>query len=213
MRGTWATAFSVALVVALFGIPVNAAAQTSLDGFGSVSLSNQFTATTAGDADRFPVDLGGRVSFEFVPGVEGFGEFGRIGNVLSETVTLPLTLLGNNVRMSAFYGEGGVRLLALPRSRVSPYAEGSFGVAHLTLDVKGFNSTAGAILQTALNYVDTRDPVVGFGSGLLLRGGPVHFDLGYRYKRILADSPLSSLTSLDRGLRTHQIRFGMGVRF
>ena len=207
MRGT---ASIVALVaVALFGIPANAGAQTSLDGFGSVALSQ----ITSSENNRFPVDFGGRVSFELVPGVEAIGEFGRIGNVLPESVAVPLSFLNTNVTMSAFYGEGGVRLLAAPRSAASPYAEGTVGVAHLRLGVNGVGSTADAIVQTALNYVDTRDPIVGFGGGVLLRGGPLHFDLGYRYKRILTNSALGSALSLDRGLQVHQVRFGVGVRF
>jgi len=48
---------------------------------------------------------------------------------------------------------------------------------------------------------------------VLLKGGPVHFDLGYRYKQVLNDSAITTALSLDRGLRDHQFRFGVGVKF
>ena len=42
-----------------------------------------------------------------------------------------------DVTASAFYGEGGVRLLAGSRSAVSPYVEGTAGVAHLRFGAAG----------------------------------------------------------------------------
>ena len=53
----------------------------------------------------------------------------------------------------------------------------------------------------------------GVGGGVLLQGGPLRFDLGYRYKRILANSAVSSLLSIGQKLQSQQIRFGAGVRF
>ena len=90
--------------------------------------------------------------------------------------------------------------------------EGSAGVAHLSFGVNGFGATD-AIIRAALNLVDTRDPIVGAGGGILLHGGPLQFDLGYRYKRILADSALSSIISVGQKLDSQQVRFGVGVRF
>jgi opacity protein-like surface antigen len=116
--------------------------------------------------------------------------------------------------VSAFYGEGGVRLLAAPGSGVSPYVEGSAGVAHLQLGINGFGSTA-AIARAALNAagIDGRDPLVGIGGGVLMKAGPMHVDLGYRYKRIFANSALGSILSVGQDLQTHQLRFGLGARF
>jgi hypothetical protein len=209
MRIAIALAFAAALA-----LPRASAAQTSLDGFGSLSMNH---LTSLGDSGM-PVDFGGRVSFDFVPGVQAIGEFGRIGNVLPSTVTLPLSFAPVDLRVSAFYGEGGIRLLAAPRSAVSPYVEGTAGVAHLRFGIDGFGSTADAITRAALNlaalnFVDTRDPMLGAGGGVLLRGGSVHVDLGYRYKRILSDSLTSSILSVGQNLQTHQVRVGVGVRF
>ena len=171
--------------------------------------------TSLGDSG-VPVDFGGRVSFEFVPGVQAIGEFGRLGNVLPEVVALPLSFAPVDLRVSAFYGEGGVRLLAAPRSAVSPYVEGTAGVAHLRFGISGLGSRTDVLTRAALNalnLIDTRDPMLGAGGGILMRAGPVHVDLGYRYKRILSDSLVSSILSVGQDLQTHQVRFGVGVRF
>jgi hypothetical protein len=207
MRIAAAIAFSLVLL-----LPRASESQTSLDGFGAFSM-NQLTSV---GESGVPVDFGGRVSFEFVPGVQAIGEFGRLGNVLPEMVALPLSFAPVDLRVSAFYGEGGIRLLVAPRSGVSPYVEGTAGVAHLRFGLSGLGSRADAITRaalTALNFVDTRDPMFGVGGGVLLRPGPVQLDLGYRYKRIVSDSLVSSILSVGQDLQTHQVRFGVGVRF
>jgi len=86
-------------------------------------------------------------------------------------------------------------------------------VPNLSFGARGFGSTTDALVRAALNLVDTRDPMLGAGAGLLLRGGPIHVDAGYRYKRILPNDALSSVLSFGQELQTHQVRFGIGVRF
>ena len=188
---------------------IPAYAQTSLDGFGALPVDH---FASLGDSD-FPVDFGGRVSFDVVPAVQVFGEFGRIGNVMPSIVDAGLAFTRIDLRASAFYGEGGVRLLAAPGSAVTPYAEATAGVAHLDIGTRGLGSTTDAIVRAALNLVDTRDPMVGAGGGVLLRAGPLQIDVGYRYKRILPDSAVSSVLSAGQKLETHQVRFGAGIRF
>ncbi len=202
-------AFAAAAAALSLVIPVRATAQTSIDGFGALPM-NQLSAL--GDTG-VPFDFGGRVGFEVVPGVQIMGEFGRLGNVLPEFIDAGLAFTPIDLRVSAFYGEGGVRLLAAPRSAVSPYVEGSAGVAHLRLGINGLGSTTDAIVRAALNFVDTRDPIVGVGGGVLMHGGPLQFDLGYRYKRILTDSTLGTFISAGQQLDAHQVRVGVGVRF
>jgi hypothetical protein len=201
-------AFAALLVAVLSCAPASSYAQTSLDGFGALPIN----ISSLGDTG-VPLDFGGRVGFEVVPGVQVMGEFGRIGNVMPDLIDAGLALTGVDLKLSAFYGEGGVRLLAAPRSAVSPYVEGSAGIAHLRLGFSGINGTAAAIARAALNFVDTRDPMVGAGGGILFHGGPLQIDLGYRYKRILADSALTSFISTGLELDAHQLRFGVGVRF
>ncbi len=204
--------YAIATGVAVLGVliaPTRSFAQTSLDGFGALSIGH---LASIGDSG-IPVDFGGRVSFDAVPAVQVFGEFGRIGNVMPTLLDTSLSFSRFDLTASAFYGEGGVRLLAAPRSAVTPYVEGTAGVAHLRFGVKGFGSTADAVVRAAMDLVDTRDPLLGVGGGILIQGGPLRFDLGYRYKRILANSVVSSLLDVGQGLQSHQIRFGAGVRF
>ena len=146
----------------------------------------------------FHVDFGGGVSFEIAPGVQVLGEFGRLGNVMPTLVETGLAFTRIDLTTSAFYGEGGVRLLAAPRSAVSPYVEGTAGVAHLRFGARGPGSTTAALLRTALGLVDTRDPMFGAGGGVLMRAGPLQVDLGYRYKKIMANSALSSVSASAR---------------
>jgi hypothetical protein len=202
-------AFAAMVAVLSLFVPARSDAQTSLDGFGGLPM-NQLS--TLGDTG-VPFDFGGRVSFEVVPGLQVMGEFGRMGNMMPNFVETGLAFTSLDLRASAFYGEGGVRLLAAPRSNVSPYVEGSAGVAHLSFSANGFNGATNAVIRAALNLVDTRDPIVGFGGGVLMHGGPLQFDLGYRYKRILPDSALTSFISTGQKMDSHQVRFGVGVRF
>jgi hypothetical protein len=202
--------FSAALALLSVVIaPSRSFAQTSLHGFGALPI-NQLSSL--GDSGA-PIDFGGGVSFEIVPGVQVLGEFGRLGNVLPEVIGLPLSFSRFDLTMSAFYGEGGVRLLAAPRSAVRPYVEGTAGVAHLRFGTRGLGTVTDAIVRAALNVVDTRDPLFGVGGGVLMQAGPLHVDVGYRYKRIMANSAVSSVLSVGQNLQSHQIRFGAGVRF
>ena len=203
------TAAVVAVVSAVM-VPSQASAQTSIDGFGSVRMDHLASLADSG----FPVDFGGRVSFDVVPAVQVFGEFGRIGNVLPPLAETGLAFTRLGVTASAFYGEGGVRLVAAPHSAVTPYVEGTAGVANLSFGATGLGSASDALIRAALNLVDTRDPLFGVGGGILLQGGPLRFDLGYRYKYIQANSALSSILSMGgEKMESHQIRFGVGLRF
>src|SRR5687767_13500088 len=196
-------------VVGIVMLPALAPAQTSLGGFGALPVDH---IASLGDSS-FPVDFGGRVSFEVVRGVEVLGEFGRMGNVLPGFVRLPLSFSPVDLKVSAFYGEGGVRLLAGSRSAVSPYVEGTAGVAHLRFGARGLGSTTDAIVRAALGLVDTREPMFGAGGGILMRAGPLQVDLGYRYKKIAANSVLSNIIGVGQDLQLHQVRFGVGARF
>jgi opacity protein-like surface antigen len=206
MRFIFAAALAVMAIV--LG-PARAFAQTSLAGFGALPIDH---LSSIGDSG-VPLDFGGGVSFEIVPGVQVLGEFGRLGNVMPRFVETGLAFTRIDLTTSAFYGEGGVRLLAAPRSAVSPYVEGTAGVAHLRFGARGLGSTTDALIRAALNLVDTRDPMFGAGGGVLMRAGPLQVDLGYRYKKIVANSVLSSVLGLGQDLQSHQVRFGAGVRF
>ena len=178
-------------------------------GFGALPVDH---ISSLGDSG-VPLDFGGRVSFDVLPAVQLIGEFGRLGNVMPPLIETGLAFTRIDLRASAFYGEGGVRLLAAPRSAVTPYAEGTAGVAHLRFGARGLGNTTDALIRAALNLVDTSDPMIGGGGGVLFRGGPLHVDVGYRYKRIMPNSMLGSIIGFGQQMQTHQMRVGVGVRF
>ena len=49
--------------------------------------------------------------------------------------------------------------------------------------------------------------------GVLMQAGPLQVDLGYRYKKIVANSVLSNVIGVGQDMQSHQVRFGAGVRF
>lgn len=201
------TALSLLLVVCL--APAGAWAQdrtASAVGFGGASL-NSFSASAS------KVDFGVNVGKELTPNIQVVGEVGRIGDLLPSLSAGLLSFTPYDMRVSAFYGEGGVRLLAAPDSGVNPYVEATAGIARLTPHVSGFGSVADAIVGTGLNVFRSTDPILGVGGGVLLRGGPVVADLGYRYKQVAGGDSLAALLGAGQDLRTHQVRFGIGVRF
>jgi|SRR5687767_12763762 len=202
------TALSVFLALSL--APATAGAQdrtASAVAFGGASL-NSFSASAS------KIDFGVSIAKELTPNIQVVGEFGRVGDMLpSLSAGLLSAFTPYDVRVSAFYGEGGIRLVAAPDSGVNPYVEASAGIARLTPHVSGFGSSADAITSLGLNFLRTTDPILGVGGGLLLRGGPVVADVGYRYKQVAGNDSLASFLAVGQNLRTHQVRFGIGVRF
>ena len=199
------TALSFLLAVSL--IPASAMAQdrsASVTGFGGMSL-NSFSSSS--------IDFGANVGKELTPSVQVVGEFGRIGDMLpSLSAGLLSSFTPYDVQVSAFYGEGGLRLLAAPDSSVNPYVEATAGIARLTPHVSGFGSVA-ALAGAGVGLLRSTDPLLGFGLGVLLRGGPVVADVGYRYKQVVGGDSFATLLGAGQNLRTHQLRVGVGVRF
>ena len=192
-------------------LPAAALAQertASAVGFGGMS-ANSFSSSSPFSN----VDFGVTVAKELTPNIQAIGEFGRVGNMLPSLTSGLLSFTPYDVRVSALYGEGGVRLLAAPGSGVNPYVEATAGIARLTPHVSGFGSVADAIAGTGLGFLRSTDPMLGFGGGILLRGGPVVADVGYRYKQVAGGDSFATLLGVGQNLRAHQVRFGIGVRF
>jgi opacity protein-like surface antigen len=56
--------------------------------------------------------------------------------------------------------------------------------------------------------------MVGAGAGVMLQGGPIVIDAGYRYKRVLSDNAVTTALTLGRGaIEVNQFRVGLGIRF
>ena len=201
------TALSFLLAVCV--APAAALAQdrdASAVGFGGTSLNSFSTSASK-------VDFGFNVAKELTPNIQVVGEFGRMGNMLPSLTSTLLAFTPYDVTVSAFYGEGGIRLLAAPDSGVSPYVEASAGIARLSPHVSGFGSTPDAFLDLGLGFLRSTEPILGVGGGFMLRGGPVVADVGYRYKQVAGRDSLVNLLGAGQNLRAHQVRFGVGVRF
>jgi hypothetical protein len=190
----------VTFILLLPGV-VLAQGNSSIVGFGGFSM-NGFDSNSA--------SVGGAVSVTVTPGIQAVGEFGHLGNVLPTTSGALFSATG--IGVSAFYGEGGVRLMA-PRAAFSPYGEATAGFARLNFDTPDFGGFGGIAADIALGFVDRTTPIASVGGGLIARSGPAVFDVGYRYKKLFADDVLQGVLGFGEPLHAHQLRFGVGVRF
>jgi hypothetical protein len=114
--------------------------------------------------------------------------------------------------VSAWYGEGGVRVITSPHSAVRPYAEATAGFARLSTDVDGFGGTAYEIAEAGLGYLNRTEPMLGVGGGVVFQGGPFALDVGYRYKKIMASGVASALNG-GSDYHVNDVRIGFGISF
>lgn len=178
---------------------------------GGAQISG-FGGTTFGTSATSPT-FGGSLSIPLGDHVQIVGEAGRLTDIKPSSLDTVLDLTPVDVRMSAWYGEGGIRVLGSSRSAIRPYAEVTAGAARLgaRIDDGGW---AGAIANAGLGFLSRTEPLVGAGAGVMLQGGPLVVDVGYRYKRVLAGSDLASAFALGRdGFDVNQVRLGVGLRF
>jgi hypothetical protein len=204
-------------VLSLVGVcvlPATAGAQTttpaakmSIQGFGGFTFGNSsFVGGTS-----FGSTFGGTLAADLTPNMQAIGEFGRLSDIKPPLFNL-LEFTPADLRISAWYGEGGVRFIASPRSAVRPYAEATAGFARLSTDVDGFGGTAYEIVETGLAYFNRTEPMFGAGGGIVFQGGPISLDVGYRYKRIMASGVASALNG-GNDYNVSDVRIGLGVRF
>lgn len=198
------------LVSALLVWPAAAHAQSGnndIQGFGGITVGTSTFGSAASPT------FGGRVGVGLTDHIQLVGEAGRLADISSPLFDL-LDFTDVGVRVSAFYGEGGVRFIASPHSAVRPYAEATAGFARLNAGVSGLGGTGGAIVNTALNVLNRTQPMLGAGAGVVLQGGPLSVDFGYRYKKISAGDALSTILSAGNdGYQINQVRVGVGFRW
>lgn len=198
--------FGILVAVGVLALPTSAVAQTHnglVQGFGGVTFGSTTSATT----------FGGSIAAGLTEHVQIIGEAGRLNDVMPSMVGTLIDLTPVDVRLSAFYGEAGVRFIGSTRSAVRPYAEATAGIARLSGRVDGLGGPAGPIVDTALRFMSRNEPLLGVGGGVMLQGGPVLVDFGYRYKKILAGDSLQGLLNGGRDFDVSQVRIGFGVRF
>ncbi len=171
-----------------------------------------FGGTTFGTTTSAPT-FGGRIALPLGDHFEIVGEGGRLTDIKAALLDDALSFTSVDIDMSAWYAEGGIRLIGARHSAVRPYVEATAGAARLNPTV-GLDGWAGALTNTGLAFLSRTEPLVGAGGGVMLQGGPVVVDLGYRYKKIFAGSGLASAFSLgSSGFDVNQVRVGVGVRF
>lgn len=201
------TLISGAAVCGMLLFASGAGAQTHgghVGGFGGMTFgANTASATT----------FGGSVAVPLTDNIQLIGEAGR----LADLKAAPLDLLGAftdfDVNLSAWYGEGGIRFIASPRSAVRPYVEATAGLARLTAGIDGLGRYDG-VANTVLGFAGSTEPVFGAGAGVMLQGGPLLVDAGYRYKRITGGNAIASALTLGgNAIEVNQFRVGVGIRF
>lgn len=187
-------------------LPALASAQSrgaQVAGFGGFTFGDTASAPT----------FGGSLSGDLADHVQVFGEVGRLADITPSLLNTVLDLTPVDLRVRAWYGEAGVRFIAPSHRAVRPYVEASAGMARLSTGLDGLNGTAGAIVDTSLRLLNRTEPLLGVGGGVLLQGGPLLLDLGYRYKKIVAGDSLQTLLNGGRDFDVSQARVGIGVRF
>ena len=189
--------------VFLLSAPAYAQTGGQLQGFGGTTFGTTASSPTFGASLAFPVG----------DHVQIIAEGGRLTDIKAPLLDTALDFSSVSVGMSAWYGEGGIRFIASRHSTVRPYVEATAGAARLKPSV-GLDGWLGAVTNTGLSFLGSTEPMVGAGAGVLFQGGPVTVDLGYRYKKIMAGSALSTAFSLGNdGFDVNQVRLGLGFRF
>jgi hypothetical protein len=197
-----ALTIATGVLLAALAVPATAAAQQGqIQGFGGLTFGDVTSSST----------FGGNVAIPLSDNLQVIGEGGRITDVMPSLLGTLVDLTPVDLRVSAWYGEGGLRFIT-SGSAIRPYVETTVGFARLRTGFSGAGPTADAIGNTALQFLARTEPLFGAGGGVVIQGGPVFLDLGYRYKKILASDSLQSiLTGGD--ISVNQFRVGAGVRF
>jgi hypothetical protein len=198
--------FSAIVLCALPEMARAQSANTSLQGFGGLTFGTSSVIGRASTASA----LGATLATGVTPNIQILGEAGRLSDIKPPLFDL-LGFTPVNLRVSAWYGEGGVRLIASP-SGIRPYAEATAGIARLTTGLSGFGGRADALIDTGLAFLNRTEPLLGVGGGVLLERGPLALDVGYRYKKIMA-SGIASALNAGNAYQVNEVRVGLGVRF
>jgi hypothetical protein len=202
--------FILAALVGVCSLPATAHAQgsnRSIQGFGGLTFGTGSVLGGSSVASTF----GGTVTAGLGPNLQIIGEVGRLSDIKPPLFDL-LDFTPVDLRVSAWYGEGGIRFIASPRSAVRPYGEASAGFARLSTGLSGFNGRTDAIIDAGLNFLNRTEPMLGAGAGVMFQSGPLALDIGYRYKKIMATGVASALNG-GGDYHVNDVRIGLGISF
>ncbi len=198
-----------AALLAAFAIPARAQdGNSEVQGFGGMTFG---TSTFVGTS--ISSTFGGRVAIGLLPNLQAIAEGGRMADIRPPLFDL-LDFTPADLRISAWYGEGGARFITSPHSHVRPYGEATAGFARLSTRLSGIDyGRADTIVDAALAFVDRTEPMLGAGAGVVVQGGALTMDIGYRYNKILVGSGLASALNGGDAYSVNQVRIGVGFRF
>jgi hypothetical protein len=198
------------VMLAVCTLPATAHAQgsnRSIQGFGGVTFGTSSVLGGASMASTF----GGTLAAGLGPNLQIIGEVGRLSDIKPPLFDL-LDLTPVDLRVSAWYGEGGIRFIASPRSAVRPYGEATAGFARLSTGLSGFNGRTDAIIDAGLSFLNRTEPMLGAGGGVMLQAGPLAVDVGYRYKKIMATG-VAAAPNAGGAYHVNDVRVGVGISF
>jgi hypothetical protein len=200
---------TIATAVAIAAAPAVAHAQgrTSMQGFGGLTFSS--SSVLGGHSTAAAV--GGNIATDLGRNMQIVGEVGRLSDIKPPVFDL-LDFTPADLHVSAWYGVGGVRFTASSQSPIRPYVEATAGFARMSTGVSGFGGRTGAVLDAGLSLLNRTEPMLGVGGGVLVQGGPLSLDLGYRFKQIRS-SGLASVLNAGNRYQVNEVRVGVGVRF
>ena len=196
--------YSSLLATVVMLTPAVALAQSGagqVQAFGGLTLRGITPASTFGGSLAVPVG----------DHVQILAEGGRMSDVMSGPLATLVSFSPVDVKVTAYYGEGGVRFLGSPNRVVRPYAEATAGFARLHTRVAGLGEVD-PLVNAALGFLGSTQPVLGGGAGVMIQGGPVLVDLGYRYHHFGSGNSLQNALT-GGGFDSHQLRMGVGIRF
>ena len=199
-------------VLFVCSLAADAPAQTTnraIQGFGGITFGTSSTPIVGGTAAA--PTFGATVVGGLLPNLQVVGEFGRMSDIKPPLFDLAEEYSPVGLHVTAWYGEGGVRFIASPRSSVRPYGEATAGWAHLSTEVGGFGGPAYEAIEEGLGFLNRTDPLLGVGGGVVFQTGPLAIDVGYRYKKILASGVAAGLNGGD--YHVNDVRVGVGFSF
>lgn len=200
-----------AALLSVCSLATPAHAQTTnraIQGFGGITFGTSSTPFVGGTSAA--PTFGGTVVAGFLPNLQVVGEFGRMSDIKPPLFDL-LGYTPVGLHVTAWYGEGGVRVIASPHSSVRPYGEATAGWARLNTNVSGFGGAAYEVIEEGLGFLNRTDPLLGVGGGMVFQTGPLAIDVGYRYKKILASGLAATLNGGD--YHVNDVRVGVGFSF
>lgn len=200
MRQSMQTAVAT-LAIALVAPAAAHAQGGQIQAFSGLTFGNVTSSST----------VGGQFAVPLSDNLHVIGEAGRMNDVMPSLFSTIVDFTPIDLRVSAWYGEAGIRLIGSSRRAVRPYGEATAGFARMSTGVAGAGSFD-PLVNGALGLFNRTEPMLGLGTGVMLHGGPLVLDLGYRYKMIRAGDSLQALLT-GGDVNVSQVRVGVGFRF